>query len=86
MKKEVWLNHSQGIEQINTLGKEKTPFLFILSYDKQKIFAQALDSLDKDVFYKLKTYRNYPEKKEIVLISLSSFLSLLSLTKTLLIK
>ncbi len=63
MKKEVWLNHSQGIEQINTLGKAKTPFLFILSYDKQKIFAQALDSLDEDIFYKLKTYRNYPAKK-----------------------
>ncbi len=64
MKKEAWLNHSQGIEQINKLGKAKTPFLFILSYNKQKIFAQALDNLDKDIFYKLKSYRNYSTQKK----------------------
>ena len=50
----------EGFHKINTLGKEKTPFLFILSYDKSKIFAQALSELDDDIFYKLGNIRNYP--------------------------
>jgi len=53
----------EGFQKINTLGKEKTPFLFILSYDKNRVFAQALDELDSDISYKLEGLRNYPVKK-----------------------
>ncbi|MEN8727910.1 MAG: aminodeoxychorismate synthase component I, partial [Sulfurovum sp.] len=39
------------------------PFLFITSFDGEKIFAQPLDDLDDDIFYKLEDWRNYPVKK-----------------------
>ncbi len=48
---------------MNRLGKKGTPFLFILSYDKTKLFVQTLDNLDQDIFYKLETWRNYPVTK-----------------------
>jgi len=53
-----------GFECINKLGKERTPFLFILSYDKSKIFAQSLEELDHDIHYKLEEWRNYPARKK----------------------
>ena len=53
----------EGFKHINTLGKERTPFLFILSYNKSKVFAQALSELDSDIFYKLEDLRNYPVQK-----------------------
>ncbi|KYJ86405.1 aminodeoxychorismate synthase component I [Sulfurovum riftiae] len=58
-----WYNTKEGFEQINTLGQNRTPFLFIISYDKTKIFAQPLEALDSDIFYKLQDWRNYPVKK-----------------------
>ncbi len=58
-----WFTQKAGFEHINTLGQSRTPFLFIISYDKTKIFAQALDNLDDDIFYKLEKWRNYPVKK-----------------------
>jgi len=58
-----WLGHTEGIERINTLGRERKPFLFILSYDKEKIFAEPLESLESGIRYKLESKRNYePEK------------------------
>jgi len=59
----MWLNAEDGFPRINELGKEKKPFLFIISYDKTKIFAQPLETLDSDIFYKLQEWRNYPVKK-----------------------
>jgi para-aminobenzoate synthetase component 1 len=59
----VWLARKEGFERINALGASRTPFLFILSYDKSRIFAQPLDTLDDDIFYKLETQRNYPLQK-----------------------
>jgi len=59
----MWLSKKAGYEQINSLGKSCTPFLFIISYNQSKIFAQALDTLDKDIYYKLEDWRNYPVKK-----------------------
>jgi len=56
----LWLNKSKGFKKINQLGQDKTPFLFIISYDKNKIFAEPLDTLDDDIFYKLEGWRNYP--------------------------
>ena len=59
-----WLDHSAGIARINDLGKKREPFLFILSYNKQKIFAEPIKDLDKGVFYKLEDWRNYPVQKQ----------------------
>jgi len=58
-----WLNKENGFEQITKLTQSRTPFLFIISYNKNKIFAQPLDSLDDDIFYKLEDWRNYPVEK-----------------------
>ena len=58
-----WLDERSGFASIDTLGKQRTPFLFIVSYDKQKIFAKPLESLDSDIAYKLEEWRNYPVKK-----------------------
>ncbi len=63
MSKNVWLSHNEGIDLINTLGQEREPFLFFFSYDKKKIFAQPLQALDDDIFYKLEDWRNYPVKE-----------------------
>jgi para-aminobenzoate synthetase component 1 len=58
-----WYSTEDGFNTINTLGASRTPFLFIISYDKTKIFAQPLALLDSDIFYKLQDWRNYPVKK-----------------------
>lgn len=63
MSQTKWLNHRDGIERINLLGQKREPFLFILSYDKSKIFAQPLASLDNDIYYKFETLRNYSAKR-----------------------
>ncbi len=59
----MWFHQKDGFEYINVLSKNHTPFLFIISYDKNKIFVQALDDLDDDIFYKLEDWRNYPVEK-----------------------
>ena len=59
----MWLKKENGFKTINTLAKQRTPFLFISSFDGEKIFAQPLDDLDDDIFYKLEDWRNYPVKK-----------------------
>ena len=58
-----WLDKENGFKQITKLAKNRTPFLFITSFDQQKIFVQALDKLDDDIFYKLEGWRNYPVEK-----------------------
>ena len=58
-----WLNQEEGFKKINSLGGEKKPFLFIISYDKKKIFAKPLKDLDEDIFYKLEKLSNYEVKK-----------------------
>lgn len=55
-----WLNKEDGFSTINSLGKSRTPFLFIISYDQNKIFAKALADLEDNIYYKLETWRNYP--------------------------
>jgi len=59
----MWLPKERGFEQINKLAQHRTPFLFIISYDQNKIFAEPLETLDDDIFYKLEEWRNYPVKK-----------------------
>jgi len=58
-----WLTKKNGFDTINTLGQNRIPFLFIISYNKTKIFTQPLKDLDDDIFYKLEDWRNYPVKK-----------------------
>ena len=60
MKDANWLDRREGFEKIDKLGREKEPFLFIISYDKKKIFVETLNSLDDDILYKLESKRNYP--------------------------
>jgi len=59
----MWLKKEEGFEQINKLGQTRTPFLFIVSYDQNKIFAKPLENLESNIYYKLETWRNYPVKK-----------------------
>ncbi len=59
----LWLDKKNGFAQIDKLSRERTPFLFVTSFDQEKIFAQPLDRLDDDIFYKLEKWRNYPVKK-----------------------
>lgn len=59
----MFMKRKEGFNAINRLGRNRTPFLFILSYDKRKIFVQPLEKLDDDIFYKLEDWRNYPVKK-----------------------
>ena len=68
-----WLSQQHGFEAINRLGESRTPFLFIISYDKQKIFAQPLDSLGNDICYKLEDWRNYPVQKRTKPYTLAKF-------------
>ncbi len=68
-----WLSQKEGFTQINTLGRSRTPFLFILSYDKSRIFARPLDQLDNDIFYKLEELRNYPVQKRNKTFTFSRF-------------
>ena len=63
MNKGEWLDHTEGIARINALGQNGEPFLFLLSYNKKKIFAQPLHGLDDDILYKLEDWRNYPVEK-----------------------
>lgn len=58
-----WLNKKHGFTRITALAKQRSPFLFIISYEQNKIFVQTLDKLDDDILYKLENWRNYPVKK-----------------------
>ncbi len=68
-----WLTKENGFNTINTLGQNRTPFLFIISYDQNKIFAKSLDNLDDDIFYKLEDWRNYPVEKRSKDFTFSKF-------------
>jgi len=63
IKGDVLSPFRETFETIDTLGQERTPFLFIISYDQSKIFAKPLVELDDDIFYKLESWRNYPVQK-----------------------
>jgi len=69
----LWLSSQTGFETINRLGSSRTPFLFVISYDKQKIFAKPLDSLESDICYKLEDWRNYPIQKRTKPYTLAKF-------------
>ena len=68
-----WLNKENGFKQITKLAQNRTPFLFITSFNGEKIFVQALDNLDDDIFYKLEEWRNYPVEKRTKDFTFSKF-------------
>jgi len=51
------------MDKITQLSKKRIPFLFIISYDKNQIFVKPIKELDKDIFFKIEKYRNYPKIK-----------------------
>lgn len=59
-----WFNKGNGFSEINKLSRSRTPFLFITSFNGEKIFAQSLDNLDNDIFYKLEDWRNYAVEQQ----------------------
>jgi len=58
-----WYDRKGGFAKITALGEERRAFLFLLSYDKEKIFVQPLDELDADILYKLESKRNYSAER-----------------------
>jgi len=46
-----FLNRKEGFEKISKLASLREPFLFIISFDKSKIFAMPLKSLSSDIAY-----------------------------------
>ncbi|MDQ1326177.1 MAG: para-aminobenzoate synthetase component [Campylobacterota bacterium] len=73
MSADAWMDNAQGFKQIDLLAKTRTPFLFVVSFDAQKIFAKPLNLLGKGIYYKLEDWRNYPAKKSTQNISFASF-------------
>ena len=68
-----WLDKENGFKQITKLAQNRTPFLFITSFNGEKIFTQSLDNLDDDIFYKLEDWRNYPVEKRTKDFTFSKF-------------
>ena len=50
------------MEKITELAGKREPFLFVLSYDLKRTFAQSLKNLDDDIFFKIGHQRNYPKE------------------------
>jgi len=46
-----FFNKKEGFRKISSLAKSAEPFLFIISYNKEKIYAKALKDLDKSIKY-----------------------------------
>ena len=59
----MWLAQKEGFERVNQLAQNRTPFLFISSFNQNQIFAQPLSDLDEDILYKMQEWRNYPLQK-----------------------
>ena len=60
----AWYTRKDGFAQMNRLGSLRTPFLFILSYDKTALFVSPLEKLNSNsVKYKLQDRRNTPRRK-----------------------
>lgn len=63
VKKNSVFSTPDPYKEMDALGRSGTPFLFIVSYDQSRIVVQPLETLDKDIYYKLEDWRNYPVKK-----------------------
>lgn len=60
---EVWLDRESGFRKITKLAKKSEPFLFVTSFNQNRIFAKSLETLDSDIFYKVESLRNYKAQK-----------------------
>jgi para-aminobenzoate synthetase component 1 len=58
------LSSVETIESINTLVKQETPFLFIISFEGEKNIVLPLDQLSKkNIFFETPTHSNIPESE-----------------------
>ncbi len=48
-----------GFEELNRLGAEGEDFLFIISFDKSRIFAESLSKLPPQILYKVSNWQNF---------------------------
>ena len=62
-----FLAKEEGFAKINALGKARKPFLFIVSFDKEKIYAKELASLDKEIAYSFNSYPKEQGKKSFLI-------------------
>ncbi len=75
----LFLDQEEGFEYINRLGASKTPFFFLISFDKREILASTLDKLPKGVLFNLDGWTNSSKdlkllkKTKISLINLPSY-------------
>jgi len=60
---EVWLDRESGFRKITKLAKKRESFLFVTSFDQNRIFAKSLEALDGDILYKVASQRNYKAQK-----------------------
>jgi len=60
----MWYKKKEGFSQIDTLSKSRSPFIFIISYNQNKIFVKELNNLNDDIYYKLGLWNNYSAKKQ----------------------
>ncbi len=62
-----FLNKERGFAEIDRLAESKTPFLFIISYDKNQILVEPLDSLSGDIAFTFDCDSNIDLGKEFYL-------------------
>ncbi len=60
-----FLNQKEGFAKINALGLKKEPFLFIISYDKSKIYAESLKNLDGKIAYSFDCQKSIDLDKKV---------------------
>jgi len=48
-----WYDSREGFERIDRLGAEGEDFLFILSFDRERIFAEPLEALPENLYYRI---------------------------------
>ncbi len=60
-----FLNQKEGFAKINSLGLKREPFLFIISYDKCKIYAETLKKLDGKIAYSFDYNANVDLRKKV---------------------
>jgi para-aminobenzoate synthetase component 1 len=54
-----WLDREAGFRRIDRLGEEGEDFFFLISYDRSRIYAEALDRLPPGLLYRLDDWQNY---------------------------
>ncbi len=60
-------------EEINKLGKNRTPFFFFIDYFKQNSFVSPIEKLEKDIMFDLDGFKNYSSSDNSVSIDELSF-------------